>query len=130
MLHSLANAATGAIFLQWQTGTNTLVSSADYYGGGEGRENNGNTQNQSDNAQTKYTFLYSVGAPTRAGAEINFSSVGNSASEYANMYSFANGTNSGSFSYAGNLNITALVTGIRLTGTGNLSGTYTVYGLA
>ena len=130
VLHSLANSATGAVFLQWQTGTNTLVSSADYYGAGEGRDNNSSTDTISDNAQTKFTFLYEVGAPTRAGVEINFSSVGNSASDYANMYSFANGANMGAFSYGGVLNATALVTGIKLTATGNLSGTYTVYGLA
>jgi hypothetical protein len=130
VLRNLANSATGAVYLQWQTGTNTLVSSADYYGAGEGRDNNTDTNTISDNAQTKFTFLFEVGAPTRAGAEINISSVGNSASDYPNMYSFANGANMGAFSYGGVLNATALATGVRLTGTGNLSGTYTVYGLA
>jgi hypothetical protein len=130
VLRNLANAATGPVYLQYQTSTNTLVSSNDYYGGGDGRDNNGNDFVESQNAADKFTFMKSVSANQTQGAEINFNNVGNSASDRANMFSFANGSNSGSFSYGGALNLTTLVTGIRFTGSGNLSGTYTVYGLA
>ena len=129
VLNALGNSGGGALYLQWQTGTNTLVSSSDYYGGGKSVTNGGTDGIFTNNGDTKFTIAPTVATNLRQNFTINLSNVGNS-SQDANLSSLGNGAGNGIATYAGIINAAATYTGVRLSGNGNLTGTYTVYGLA
>jgi hypothetical protein len=129
VLNALGNSGGGALYLQWQTGTNTLVSTADYYGAGWSVTNGNSTATFTNNGDTKFTLAPTVATNTRQNFTINISNVGNS-SQDANLSSLGNGSGNGIATYAGIINAAATYTGVRLSGNGNLTGTYTVYGLA
>lgn len=129
VLNALGNSGGGALFLQWQTGTNTLVSTSDYFGGGWSVTNGNSTATFTNNGDTKFTLAPTVASNTRQNFTINISNVGNS-SQDANLSSLGNGSGNGIATYAGIINAAATYTGVRLSGNGNLTGTYTVYGLA
>ena len=129
VLNALGNSGGGALYLQWQTGVNTVVSSADYYGAGWSVTNGGSTATFTNNGDTKFTLAPTVATNTRQNFTINLSNVGNS-SQDANLSSLGNGSGNGIATYAGIINAAATYTGVKLSGNGNLTGTYTVYGLA
>jgi hypothetical protein len=129
VLNDLGNSGGGALFLQWQTGTNTLVSTSDYFGGGWSVTNANSTATFTNNSDTKFTLAPTVATNRRQNFTINISNVGNS-SQDANLSSLGNGAGNGIATYAGIINAAATYTGVRLSGNGNLTGTYTVYGLA
>lgn len=129
VLNALGNSAGGALFMQWQTGTSTIISSADYYGGGWSVTNAAATATITSNGATKFTLAPTVATNLRQNFTINCSNVGNS-SQDANMSSLGNGSGNGIATFAGIINAAATYTGVAFTGNGNLTGTYTVYGLA
>lgn len=129
VLNALGNSGGGALFLQWQTGTNTVVSTNDYYAAGWRVKNDGTTGYFETNGVNKFQIAPTVASNTRQNFTINISNVGNS-SQDANLSSIGNGAGNGIAVYAGIINAAATYTGVQLTGNGNLTGTYTVYGLA
>jgi hypothetical protein len=129
VLNALGNSGGGAMFMQFQTGTNTVVSSSDYYGGGWSVTNGNSTATFTNNGATSFTIAPTVATNTRQNFTINVSNVGNS-SQDGNISSLGNGAGNGIATYAGIINAAATYTGVRFTGNGNLTGTYTVYGLA
>ena len=129
VLNALGNSAGGAMYMQWQTGTSTIVSTADYYGAGWSVKNDASTATFTSNGATKFTLAPTVATNLRQNFTINCSNVGNS-SQDANMSSLGNGSGNGIATFAGIINASATYTGVAFTGTGNLTGTYTVYGLA
>ena len=129
VLNALGNSAGGAMYLQWQTGTNTVVSTADYYGGGWRVKNDGTTATFQNNGSNEMMIAPTVASNLRQNFTINISNVGNS-SQDANLSSIGNGAGNGVAVYAGIINASATYTGVKLSASGNLTGTYTVYGLA
>ena len=129
VLNALGNSGGGAMYMQFQTGTNTVISSADYYGGGWSVTNGNSTATFTNNGGTYFTIAPTVATNTRQNFTINVSNVGNS-SQDGNISSLGNGSGNGIATYAGIINASATYTGVRFTGNGNLTGTYTVYGLA
>jgi len=129
VLNALGNSGGGALYLQWQTGTNTVISSTDYYGGGWRVKNDGTTATFQNNGSNEFMIAPTVATNTRQNFTINISNVGNS-SQDANLSSIGNGAGNGVAVYAGIINASATYTGVKLSGNGNLTGTYTVYGLA
>jgi hypothetical protein len=129
VLNALGNSGGGDLFMKFQTGTNTVVSSSDYYGAGK-YVNNGSTDGIFvNNGDTKMTIAPTVATNLRQNFTINISNVGNS-SQDGNISSLGNGAGNGIATYAGIINASATYTGVQFTGNGNLTGTYTVYGLA
>ena len=129
VLNALGNSAGGALFMNWMTGTNTVVSTGIYYGGGWSVTNSAATATISNNGDTKFTLAPTVASNTRQNFTINCSNVGNG-SQDGNMSSLGNGSGNGIATYAGIIASSASTTGAQFTGNGNLTGTYTVYGLA
>jgi hypothetical protein len=129
VLNALGNSGGGAMYMQWQTGTNTLVSTSDYFGAGWSAKNDSTSTVYANNSDTKFTIAPTVASNTRQNFTINISNVGNS-SQDANISSLGNGSGNGIATYAGIINAAATYTGVRFTANGNLTGTYTVYGLA
>jgi len=129
VLNALGNSAGGAMYLQWQTGTNTVISSTDYYGGGWRVKNDGTTATFQNNGSNEFMIAPTVASNLRQNFTINISNVGNS-SQDANLSSIGNGAGNGVAVYAGIINASATYTGVKLSASGNLTGTYTVYGLA
>ena len=83
----------------------------------------------SNNGDTKFTLAPTVATNLRQNFTINCSNVGNG-SQDGNMSSLGNGSGNGIATYAGIIASSASTTGVQFTGNGNLTGTYTVYGLA
>ena len=129
VLNALGNSGGGAMYMQFQTGTSTVVSSADYYGAGWSVTNGNSTATFTNNGGTFFTIAPTVATNTRQNFTINVSNVGNS-SQDGNISSLGNGSGNGIATYAGIINAAATYTGVKLSGNGNLTGTYTVYGLA
>jgi hypothetical protein len=129
VLNALGNAGGGSLIMQFQTGVDTTVSTADYYGAGWSVTNGNSTATFTNNGDTKFTLAPTVASNTRQNFTINVSNVGNS-SQDGNISSLGNGSGNGIATYAGIINASATYTGVRLSGNGNLTGTYTVYGLA
>jgi hypothetical protein len=129
VLNALGNSGGGAMYMQFQTGTNTVVSSSDYFGGGWSVTNGNSTATFTNNSGTFFTIAPTVATNLRQNFTINVSNVGNS-SQDGNISSLGNGSGNGIATYAGIINAAATYTGVRFTGNGNLTGTYTVYGLA
>jgi hypothetical protein len=135
VLNQLGNSGGGALYLQWQTGTNTIKNSADYYGGGWSVTNGNSTSTFTNNGDTKMTLAPTVATNLRQNFTINISNVAvetdvGSSSRHANLSSLGNGAGNGIATYAGIVNDSGTYTGVCLTANGNLTGTYTVYGLA
>ena len=129
VLNALGNSGGGALFMNWQTGTNTVVTTSDYYGGGWSVKNDATEATILSNGDTKFTLAPTVATNLRQNFTINCSNVGNS-SQDANMSSLGNGSGNGIATFAGIINAAATYTGVKFSGNGNLTGTYTVYGLA
>jgi hypothetical protein len=129
VLNALGNSGGGAMYMQFQTGTNTVVSSSDYFGAGWSVTNGNSTATFTNNGATFFTIAPTVATNLRQNFTINVSNVGNS-SQDGNISSLGNGSGNGIATYAGIINAAATYTGVRFTGNGNLTGTYTVYGLA
>ena len=129
VLNALGNSGGGAMYMQFQTATNTVVNSADYYGGGWSVTNGNSTATFTNNGDTKFTIAPTVATNLRQNFTINISNVGNS-SQDGNISSLGNGSGNGIATYAGIINASATYTGVQFSGNGNLTGTYTVYGLA
>jgi hypothetical protein len=129
VLNALGNSGGGAMYMQWQTGTNTVVSTADYYGAGWSVTNGNSTATFTNNGGTFFTIAPTVATNLRQNFTINLSNVGNS-SQDGNISSLGNGSGNGIATYAGIINASATYTGVKFSGNGNLTGTYTVYGLA
>ena len=129
VLNALGNSGGGNLFMKFQTGTNTVVSSSDYYGAGKYVDNGSTDGIFVNNGDTKMTIAPTVATNLRQNFTINISNVGNS-SQDANISSLGNGAGNGIATYAGIINASAIYTGVQFTGNGNLTGTYTVYGLA
>jgi|688.fasta_scaffold105022_6 hypothetical protein len=135
VLNQLGNSGGGAMYLQWQTGTNTVANSADYYGGGWSVTNGNSTATFTNNGSTYMTIAPTVATNLRQNFTINISNVAvsvdvGSSSRHANLSSLGNGSGNGIATYAGIINNSGTYTGVYLTANGNLTGTYTVYGLA
>lgn len=130
VFNSLGNSGGGAMFMQWQTGTNTIVSGANYYYGGKVVTNAAADGVFNASAATKFTLGPNITTNTRCNITINCSNVGNS-SQDANMSALGNGGGgSGLATVGGIFDGAATYTGVAFTANGNLTGTYTVYGLA
>lgn len=129
VLNALGNSGGGAMYMQFQTATNTVVNSADYYGGGKSVTNGGSDGIFTNNGSTAFTIAPTVATNLRQNFTINISNVGNS-SQDGNISSLGNGAGNGIATYAGIINASATYTGVQFSGNGNLTGTYTVYGLA
>jgi len=129
VLNALGNSAGGALYMNWMTGTNTVVNSGIYYGGGWSVTNSAATATITNNGDTKFTLAPTVATNLRQNFTINCSNVGNG-SQDGNMSSLGNGSGNGIATYAGIIASSASTTGVQFTGNGNLTGTYTVYGLA
>jgi len=129
VLNALGNSAGGALYMNWMTGTNTVVNSGIYYGGGWSVKNDATTATITSNGDTKFTLAPTVATNTRQNFTINCSNVGNG-SQDGNMSSLGNGSGNGIATFAGIIASSASTTGVQFTGNGNLTGTYTVYGLA
>ena len=129
VLNALGNSAGGALYMNWMTGTNTVVSTGIYYGGGWTVKNDASTGTFTNNGDTKFTIAPVVATNTRQNFTINCSNVGNG-SQDGNISSLGNGAGNGIATYAGIIASSASTTGAQFTGNGNLTGTYTVYGLA
>lgn len=129
VLNNLGNSGGGAMYLQWQTGVNTVISSADYYGGGWRVKNDASTATFQNNGSNEFMIAPTVATNQRQNFTINISNVGNS-SQDANLSSIGNGAGNGIAVFAGIINASAIYTGVKLSANGNLTGTYTLYGLA
>ena len=129
VLNALGNSGGGAFYMNWMTGTNTVVNSSIYYGGGWSVKNDATTATITSNGDTKFTLAPTVATGTRQNFTINCSNVGNG-SQDGNMSSLGNGSGNGIATFAGIIASSASTTGVQFTGNGNLTGTYTVYGLA
>lgn len=129
VLNALGNSGGGALFMNWMTGTNTVVNSATYYAGGKSVTNGGTDTIFTNNGDTKFTIAPTIATATRQNFTINCSNVGNG-SQDGNFSSLGNGSGNGIATTAGIINASATYTGVQFTGNGNLTGTYTVYGLA
>lgn len=121
--------APGEAYIQMQTGTNTVLTSSVYYWAAEGLTSANSGTNFYGAADTKFG-LGQVSTGTRNMYTAYFSNVGNS-SQKANMTSVGNLLDAGGSTNSGGFVDTAgTYTGIKILGQGNISGTYTVYGLA
>ena len=129
VLNALGMNAQGQLYMRFQTGTNTVVSSGDYYGSGWSAKNDNTTSQFSNSGSTAFTLAPIVATNLRQNFTINISNVGNS-SQDGNISSLGNGSGNGIATYAGIINAAATYTGVQFLGDGNLTGTYTVYGLA
>jgi hypothetical protein len=129
VLNALGNSGGGAMYMQFQTGTNTIISTSDYYGAGKSVTNGGTDGIYTNNGTTFFTIAPTVATNLRQNFTINVSNVGNS-SQDGNISSLGNGSGNGIATYAGIINAAATYTGVAFSGNGNLTGTYTVYGLA
>jgi len=129
VLNALGNSGGGAFYMNWMTGTNTVVNSGIYYAGGWSVTNSAATATISNNGDTKFTIAPTVATNTRQNFTINCSNVGNG-SQDGNFSSLGNGSGNGIATTAGIIASSASTTGVQFTGNGNLTGTYTVYGLA
>jgi hypothetical protein len=135
VLNQLGNSGGGALYLQWQTGTNTIKNSADYFGAGWSVTNGNSTATFTNNGSTFMTLAPTVATNLRQNFTINISNVAvatdvGTSSRHANLSSLGNGSGNGIATYAGIVNDSGTYTGVCLTANGNLTGTYTVYGLA
>ena len=129
VLNAFGMNAQGQLYMRFQTGTNTVVSSGDYYGSGWSAKNDNTTSQFSNSGSTAFTLAPIVATNLRQNFTINISNVGNS-SQDGNISSLGNGSGNGIATYAGIINAAATYTGVQFLGDGNLTGTYTVYGLA
>ena len=129
VLNALGNSGGGQFYMRFQTGTNTVVNSNDYYGSGWSAKNDNTTSQWVNSPSDAFQIAPIVASNTRQNFTINISNVGNS-SQDGNISSLGNGSGNGIATYAGIINASATYTGVQFTGNGNLTGTYTVYGLA
>lgn len=129
VLNALSNSGGGALYMNWMTGTNTVVNSGIYYAGGKSVTNGGTDTIFTNNNDTKFTIAPTIATATRQNFTINCSNVGNG-SQDGNFSSLGNGSGNGIATTAGIIASSASTTGVQFTGNGNLTGTYTVYGLA
>ena len=129
VLNALGNSGGGQFYMRFQTGTNTVVNSNDYYGSGWSAKNDNTTSQWVNSPSDAFQIAPIVASNTRQNFTINISNVGNSAQD-GNISSLGNGSGNGIATYAGIINASATYTGVQFTGNGNLTGTYTVYGLA
>jgi hypothetical protein len=129
VLNALGNSAGTFLYLQMQYSTSTVESGANYYAGGKYVTNGSVDSFYVNNNDTKFTIAPTVAVGTTQAFTMNFSNVGNS-SQSPVIYSLGNGAGNGIATMAGLCNSNRIFTGVYLTGSGNLTGTYTVYGLA
>jgi len=125
-LNSGSNASS--IFLQFQYSTST-VQATNYYSGAYYMQSNGTAGNYNVSNGTKITLGTNTNL-ARGRYTVNISNVGNS-SQYPTWTSIGNGANSDGVSITGGeVDSTNTYTGLYLSGAANITGTYTVYGLA
>lgn len=125
-LNSGSNASS--IFLQFQYSTST-VQATNYYSGAFYMQANGTTGNYNVNNGTKITLGTNTNL-ARGRYTVNISNVGNS-SQYPTWTSIGNGANSDGVSITGGeVDSPNTYTGLFLSGAANITGTYTIYGLA
>jgi len=123
-----AGSNDSAIFLQFQYSTST-VQATNYYSGSYYMKANGTAGNYNVNNGTKITLGNNTNL-TRGQYTVNIGNVGNS-SQYPTWSSIGNGGNSDGISISGGeVDSANTYTGLYLSGASNITGTYTVYGLA
>ena len=124
------NAGSNAsdIYFRFQYSTSTLQS-ASYYSGAYYMQSTGTSGNYNENNTGKVTLGQNTNV-ARGQYTINIGNVGNS-SQYPTWTSIGNGANSNGVSISGGTCDAAnTYTGLYLFGAANISGTYTIYGLA
>ena len=116
------------VYFRFQYSTSTQQS-ASYYSGAYYMNANNTSGNYNENNATKVTLGRNTNL-ARGQYTINISNVGNS-SQYPTWSSIGNGANSNGVSItAGTCDSANTYTGLYLFGAANITGTYTVYGLA
>jgi hypothetical protein len=117
-----------SVFLQFQTGTSTVASGSDYYGGLLKLPESGTPAYVGSNAATKFT-IGECASTARHTFTATFNNVGN-ASVSGAVSAYGNMALTGASLFGGIINTADTYTGLYLTGTGNITGNYAIYGLA
>ena len=129
VINSLGDSTNpGTVKMNFQYSTSTVANGAEYYWAGNNLNSAGTATTFYANGGTSVTLGYAA-SNQRHGFVINICNVGNGSNE--GYYScIGNGAVNGISTSGGIIVQPRTYTGLYLTGQGNISGTYTVYGLA
>jgi hypothetical protein len=127
VVSGLGDSTNGNVFLQFQTGTSTVYSGSQYYGALLKLPETATPAYVGNAPSTKFT-IGEIASNTRHTFTATINNVGN-ASANASYSAFGNMSSTGASLSGGIVNNLATYTGLYLTGAGNLTGNYAIYGL-
>ena len=127
VVSGLGDSTNGDVFLQFQTGTSTVYSGNQYYGALLKLPETATPAYVGNAPAVKFT-IGAIASNARHTFTATINNVGN-ASANASYSAYGNMSTTGASISGGIVNNSAIYTGLYLTGAGNLTGNYAIYGL-